>query len=1578
MPFGEEDEIVQPVFGADDEPATAVLDRPPKLQTPEEAEAEAKETLRLAEEWEVSLDDIETNYDVLKDFPVVDHAASGMGTGPGRPYPLAKTLFVRPYLAAINAAIPGARRKLLSLTDAKMGVQEFTGPGGLAEQIEKAPWYKKLPELGGWVAEKGMEYKALSGLFRATGLSKVFGAIGTKLANKVAGKQLATIGGKQALLKYGGWNTFRVRVLSSVARTAPENMAFLATWHTTEAARRGEDVGPAAAKGALWGLGFSVAIPLVTEGLKAGMSTRTFEKAAIKLQTKYPRLADYLAGRPEQEFIDATLQSLKEEAIAAGEAVPGGVTFSNLPKESQNIIKALARRYKAAWQKAIGQKAAAQKYWAAGAEKAVEAPAVADKARGVIAKRQANIAELQKQMNKLEVTPPAETKQFIRKERQRLEAQQAEEIAEMDRELAAIQRRAVAEGVEKKVEGIETLEKRAEAPAEVSAEEKAETAKKWKNQKTISFRANVAASRAIGRYKGQKVAGKPEPVKSLDEIQRLVDKAVEEHERLVDLEPGMVKEGFQTGDTILHSADGLETTRRKMRGLPLKIPTTPKGYTTPFIKPPAGPVVKEPWEMTGKELTELKQKGDLTEDFGIEPWQVKTSAAIEATKIIGGNVETARLGQERIIKKAVSEGKPVPREVLEEYKSEKWAQEAIPGAQVEKGKRVVEPPKPLPSKEQATKIFAGVDPGFDKFVAKDIRRASAKEQSKKTGEYLKEVAKAVPRLFMRLIEPSKAVESQFPEAYASIIRGIHKPEAKQIEFNAERIDNIDMNLEELRKWFNEFSNDDLENLMASRGTPGSVAAEMIQKKAIESLPEELKQPGVIEAIERVTDYNYKYLKYVVGDNVGWVKDYFYGIYKNPDLVDRFIKHWKTTKRFTKHKHLPTVSDALDYGLELRSNNPVENLRAEYMGIARLEAMKWLKDELLRTGKGVYIDNMMEAPPDWQSVKEPVFADVMLKPEVAHLINNLISTNKITRQPFLNFVRGMNNVLRAVKFIGSAFHLKVIAKQAVADSGYVGFIDKTATRGITKGFKEDDPIFQTPEYKDYIQLGGGHRYSIESQAQKALHDFIDKLSKGTYLGPVTKIAWAPIKLPTGFVDWMFEKYIPKVKYAKYLDVIARQEKKLGRELTDHEKINIIKEGQNFYGEMNERLFGRSGTTTTALRFFFMAPGFAEGNYRTILKSLLQWGFKEGPRAGRSRANIVNSAIVTSILATIGTLIFTGKLPKKPESTEDIRDLFKIDTGKPDDRGRRIMIDMMDYDKDYFNVYYNLLRGRPDTAVSESLRRLGGMKAPLFEMMLDMGKMAMGEALYDWKGDRVTEITDTWLQKLMKIAVHEIKKTEPISVSVYKQARRKEVDAIISFVEAISGVRPTISEKDKRERDILRRIWSLKGQQEELYQYLRTAHKPREAVAFYNRKVNEILDSKLVPEEMRKEWGPELLIDLDRLLKNKQKTYISPAHTVREAERLREFLINFDLEPKGVWEGPKELKEALSEFTKKRRELMRAKDKEKLSYEQRRELKKYERIESSIAKIAKRIAETDDRGKQQGYFERIKSLLERANQ
>lgn len=813
--------------------------------------------------------------------------------------------------------------------------------------------------------------------------------------------------------------------------------------------------------------------------------------------------------------------------------------------------------------------------------------------------------------------------------------------------------------------------------------------------------------------------------------------------------------------------------------------------------------------------------------------------------------------------------------------------------------------------------------GFERVVISE-KTPKGQERLFPKGFVELEILSKMHNFFMNTLqaEPSKVVERVYgKEPYAIIIKGIHRADVARLEFNETEIENMAVNVGEMAEMLGKYGKETLTNLMASRGKPVGVAAQAVQREALEALPKELF--AFRRVINKIADLNYKYLQSVVGKNVGYVQDYFYGIYKNNEKVDRFLDYWKTTKRFIKRKHLPTVADAISYGLELRDPNPVHNLMAEHMAISRLEGMIFMRDELMRTGKGRYIDSKEEAPSDWEMIKEPVLRNVRFPMEAARMIKNLISINKVTRQPIMNRWRQFNNAARTFKFALSMFHHLNIAKQSFVDTGAFKLYRKTSTRGFTMGFRKSDPRFKTPEYKEYVGHGGSHQYSLESQASLAMKDMVEKFNKaGGILGKATrlsqtkagrlagKLIGAPINIPTGYVSWLFQSFIPEIKYVKYLDRKLEMEKELGRKLKGHEIIDIIKEQQNFYGMMNERLFGRSGTATTILRFFFMAPGYSEGNQRTSLKAILQWGFKDGFTASRSRANIINSLLVSGIAATIGTLIMTGKPPETPETREDIRDLFKIDTGKLDDKGRRVMVDLLTFDKDYWNLLGQTLIGRPDKALASTIKRLSGMTADSAKMIHDFAGVAMGKAIYDYKGDRIVEITDTFTQKMMKVMVYELKRLLPISTSVYARSRAREQTRVMSAITALAGYRTGLTEKDKREQNVLHRIWSLAGQQEELYYYLTSIKNPREAVQRYNDKVNDILQSPITPVRMRTEWSPKLLIDVDRLIENKAYQMTQPNIKPKDLARAKRFMANFKVTPEEAataleryWSRPK---------------------------------------------------------------------------
>jgi len=210
---------------------------------------------------------------------------------------------------------------------------------------------------------------------------------------------------------------------------------------------------------------------------------------------------------------------------------------------------------------------------------------------------------------------------------------------------------------------------------------------------------------------------------------------------------------------------------------------------------------------------------------------------------------------------------------------------------------------------------------------------------------------------------------------------------------------------------------------------------------------------------------------------------------------------------------------------------------------------------------------------------------------------------------------------------------------------------------------------------------------------------------------------------------------------------------------------------------------------------------------------------------------------------------------------VRDLFKIDTGKLDRKGRRIMVDMMTFDKDYWDVIGNMAMGDFGTALKKGVTRIGGMSATTWDIIRDLADLAEGRAIVDWKSDKVLKVHDTFAQKVMKLLIHETKKLEPISASVFKQAQERGMSEVASALTALLGARVTYSEKDRKKAEIMRKIYSLRESKEELGYYIGKLDDPIGAVNDYNKAVNRILNSQFIIDrapEIKKEYEKKLLV------------------------------------------------------------------------------------------------------------------------
>ena len=682
------------------------------------------------------------------------------------------------------------------------------------------------------------------------------------------------------------------------------------------------------------------------------------------------------------------------------------------------------------------------------------------------------------------------------------------------------------------------------------------------------------------------------------------------------------------------------------------------------------------------------------------------------------------------------------------------------------------------------------------------------------------------------------------DPYADVIKGIHLADKAQVIFGSTKSKMLDANFNEIEKMFNKYPKEMVDIFNKVRGKAKFAEGKKIQQQAsidFKKLPAELQSPKLMGAIQEMTDLVYNMAK-ERGMNLDYIKDYFYGSFKSAKATDAFFDYWKTTDKYTKEKTLPTIADAIGWGeiskqpMELKNYNPVTNIKEELSAVMRRIGMMDI-DKINTDGNASYavdmgkeisninkkygantdiarnaIGELQGQYSDWQKIHDPVFKDKLYQPDYARFVNSLIKVNKISSAKTLATLRTAAFTFQTIKFAGSMFHMGNMLKQSIVaenNNWYKGI------KNFGEAFKKYDAT--DPEYQNYVGLGLGHSYSLQSQVESAVTKSISSIADKLGVGDGLRKLYGQTKyIPVSpeFIKWMFEDYIPTLKFNRWKMDVAKEENSLNRPLTDGEKIAQGRKIQQFFGEMNERLYGRSGTVTSAMRLIFMAPGYGEGNFRTALSAANIWA--DIKDTGQHRDNlkyVINSLIASATLASVGTLALTGKLPDMPKSLRDVRDLFKIKTGAKDANGDDLYIDTMTYDKDFWALYGNSLTGQPFQTLTDVANRVSGATSEVIKTAVDLGTIFTGGKITDFNGHRIYEQNDNPATKIAKYLAYNIKQSLPISISTLTQAKTKGVSTIGAIAGSIIGARTTYSEKTKLVKQMISEAYSMQDSKED---------------------------------------------------------------------------------------------------------------------------------------------------------------------
>jgi len=733
------------------------------------------------------------------------------------------------------------------------------------------------------------------------------------------------------------------------------------------------------------------------------------------------------------------------------------------------------------------------------------------------------------------------------------------------------------------------------------------------------------------------------------------------------------------------------------------------------------------------------------------------------------------------------------------------------------------------------------------------------------------------RIYVGRVTPAKAFERVFgDEAYAKMMTFLFQPQSEMVKlFDAETLlldpgflkKEMDLTYNALGRMIDVYGKEHQQRLMYSwAGEAVETEGEIAQEHARENLTDRDKTM-VNDLFGQISKKNWDDL-FALDPTVDFFENYFLGTYKNTAKLRALLKDSvlrKVSTAMKKKKKIMSMADAVEhYGLEPKTWNPVWNLRTEYLMIANYRAMIQLR-AYLRTRTDMY--QIADAPPadGWDILPKGMgefFGEGYFHPIARQLMSNLYGKNAFSKGG-LKLIRSLWQVAQGVAFtLGPIFHLGTVTAQMLANAPIGSFLRPKSYRNLYRFMKKFrhprnmvDPANMTVEdmnvFAEFLRTGGNIRDNHAAEFVTAYENFMTgTISENLYLSTAGELARLPLRVATipfrALSRWTFHEFIPMVKFLEFSNWYKDFVKRKKQAPTDREMIEYNNHLQNLFGEMNEKLWGFSGTATSALRIMWIAPGFMLGDFLTMFKAGTQW--KGGHH---SRKAMFQYFTVKAVFASLITFWLTGKWKDPPEKVEDILDLWKIDTGQVyqdgPNKGKEIKIETLTVGKDYsigLPAALEAFKGRPGKG---ALRLLEDFSKRMFssvtggiKSLSDIADITVrGKKLVDWKNKRLINVHDTTLQKMGKFFMQISSNFTPYGVAQGMRAKRNGMNAYQSILIALSGTRLGLSEKDKRENELAQLIRAYKSGDESLYFQMSKNGFTETEIEDWNQKVKDFM-------------------------------------------------------------------------------------------------------------------------------------------
>ena len=560
-------------------------------------------------------------------------------------------------------------------------------------------------------------------------------------------------------------------------------------------------------------------------------------------------------------------------------------------------------------------------------------------------------------------------------------------------------------------------------------------------------------------------------------------------------------------------------------------------------------------------------------------------------------------------------------------------------------------------------------------------------------------------------------------------------------------------------------------------------------------------------------------------DIPFIENFFPHFWEKPDAKLSGIifpkRPLQGAKPFTKQRVFQDIQTGIKAGYTPVSTNPEELVQIYEQNVKKFVMAQQIKAEMIDKVMWKFVKQGQQAPENFARIDDAI-ARIYYKPaeinsivqageyyaqkDVARLINNYLSKDKLIDTALGRGVMNVKNTLNAFQLGFSAFHLTMETLDTIVTKFSIG-VSKIMSGNILSGIKDIVASPITPysffrngqkffnndsalkDIEDSIFTGGASFRQRQYYKNTVLDTFLKNAREGNYLGALFRSPMASVEAT---MRPLFSYYIPRLKVGAFRELYAseleRQSQKIQDGKVTQEQIarDTWNNIENRMGELNYDNLFWNRNLKTALMLTFRAVGWNLGTLRELGGGLLQDLPKQVGRVftkeGRKNMEFTPKMsytfslfLVMGMLGAIYQYLHTGK---KPQS---IKDLYYPKNGAKDKSGEDYRVEFPSYLKDLYQVSHH------------PIKTIGNKVAPEFSLLLNLLTNK------DFYGDYIANRNDNLSTQAKQTALYLLTQLEPFSAQNLSQLNKgtanteQKIEAFFGIIKAPKEVIQTEYQK-----------------------------------------------------------------------------------------------------------------------------------------------------------------------------------------